>query len=285
MTLTEIILVALLGLGAGLVGGLAGIGGSIIMLPGLHVVLTRAHLHPELHHTFMAAAMTVNVFVAAPSALSHHRAGAVRVPLLKRLIVGTMIGVVGGVLLSNMAPVGLLKFLLAAVILWYALRTLARVARPRRRSFTGEGRVETATTRKLVVIGLVVGLFSGLLGIGGGVVLVPLLQAACNIKLRNAIATSSAVICVTAVVGATLKLLSLHELGQSAADALSIALVLIPTAVVGGWTGAKLTHALPLLAVRSALVVLLLAIVARMAGLWGQPPEIPSPAPATSPNN
>lgn len=289
MSLTEIILIAALGLGAGLAGGLAGIGGSIITLPGLHVVLTRAQAHPELHHTFMAAAMTAALFVATPSALSHYRAGAVRTPYLKRLITGTVLGVVAGVLLSNAAPVGVLKFLLGCVILWYALRTLARVVRPRRRAFTGEGRVEHASTPKLVVIGLVVGLFSGLLGIGGGVILVPLLQIVCNVKLRNAIATSSAVVCFTVTTGATVKLLSLHALGQSPAEALSIALVLIPTAMIGGWVGAKLTHALPLVAVRSALVVLFLATVARMAGLWGQPPEIPDtdapPAHVALPND
>lgn len=275
MTPTEIILVLALGLTAGIIGGLAGIGGSVVMLPGLHVVLTRAGATPEIHHTFMAAAMTTNLFVAAPSALSHYRAGAVRVPLLRRLAFSAALGIAGGVLVSNVIPAGALKVLLGLVIVWYAARNLVLVIRPRRRSFEGTGRVERATTPKLAGIGLIVGVFSGVLGIGGGTLLVPLLQGVCNVKLRNAIATSSAVICITAGVGAVLKLATLGAHNQSALEALKIAGLLIPPAIVGGWFGAKLTHALPLVLVRVVLIVLLSAIATRMVGLWGAPPARP----------
>ena len=276
MTPTEIILVMALGLGAGLVGGLAGIGGSIVVLPGLHFVLSRAEVDPEIHHTFMAAAMATNLFVSAPSALSHHRAGAVRVPLLKRLAISASIGIAIGVLLSNVIPAGALKFLLGVVVVWYALRNLMRVIRPRRRAFGGTGRVERVTTPKLTAIGLTVGIFSGVLGIGGGTLLVPLLQAVCNLKLRNAIATSSALICITAGVGAVIKLATLGTQDQSALEAIKIAGLLIPPAMVGGWFGAKLTHTLPLQLVRVLLIVLLTAIAARMMGLWGTPPASPA---------
>lgn len=268
MTLLEVVELGLLGLVGGLVGGLAGIGGSIVLLPGLHLVL--APEAASTHHVFMAAAMVVNFFVATPSALSHHRAGAVRVGLLKRLACGTVVGVVAGVLLSNLFDGGALKALLAVVILLYAARNVQLLVRPRRRGFSGEGRVERTGTRRLIGVGVATGVFSGLLGIGGGVVLVPLLQLVCNVKLRHAIATSSAVICVTAAVGATLKLSSLGSLGLPASRALLLAGTLAPTAVVGGWFGAKLTHALPREAVRAVLVVLLAAIATRMLGVWGE---------------
>jgi uncharacterized membrane protein YfcA len=54
---------------------------------------------------------------------------------------------------------------------------------------------------KLVLIGLVAGFFSALFGVGGGVVIVPLLLLFCNWRARAATATSLAAIGVTAVSG------------------------------------------------------------------------------------
>jgi len=270
VTTPELLEVALLGLGAGVVGGLAGIGGSIIILPGLHWVL-----HPEdpqKHHLFMAAAMTTNVFVAIPSALSHHREGAVRKELVRPVMVWTAGAVAVGVVLSNLAPGQVLKFLLGLAVLWFAAKNLSMVIRPRRRAFDGTGRVERATPPRLATTGISTGLFSGLLGVGGGVVLVPMLNSLVNAKLRYAIATSSAVICVTAGIGAVLKLALLNQLDQSWIEALKLAGVLIPTAMIGGWTGAKLTHKLPLFWVRVALIFILAAIAARLFGIWGGNP-------------
>jgi uncharacterized membrane protein YfcA len=105
----------------------------------------------------------------------------------------------------------------------------------------------------------------GLLGLGGGVMLVPLLQLLCRVPLKKAIATSSAVICATALVGAGLKMGSLARLGQSAGAALALALAMGPTAVLGGAIGAKLTHALPVRAVRVVVTVLLGVAAWRLA--------------------
>ena len=55
---------------------------------------------------------------------------------------------------------------------------------------------------RLVAIGLVVGLFSALLGVGGGILLVPLLVVVAGFGARTASATSLAAIGITALVGA-----------------------------------------------------------------------------------
>ena len=55
---------------------------------------------------------------------------------------------------------------------------------------------------RLVLIGLVAGFFSALLGVGGGIVIVPLLLLICAWDTRPATATSLAAIGITAVSGA-----------------------------------------------------------------------------------
>lgn len=56
---------------------------------------------------------------------------------------------------------------------------------------------------RLVLIGLAAGLFSALLGVGGGIVIVPLLLVLCGWEARAAAATSLAAIGITAVSGVT----------------------------------------------------------------------------------
>ncbi len=50
---------------------------------------------------------------------------------------------------------------------------------------------------------------------------------------------------MTAVIGATIKDVSLQYSGGSGVSAILQAAQIIPGALIGGWIGAKLTHALP----------------------------------------
>jgi uncharacterized membrane protein YfcA len=54
---------------------------------------------------------------------------------------------------------------------------------------------------RLVLIGLVAGFFSALFGVGGGIVVVPMLLLLCHWETRPATATSLAAIAITAVAG------------------------------------------------------------------------------------
>ena len=76
-----ILVCATIGLAAGVMGGIAGIGGSIIMLPALVYVFG-----PQTdHHVYQCSAMIVNAVVAYSSSKQHEKSGAIRKPLYKRL--------------------------------------------------------------------------------------------------------------------------------------------------------------------------------------------------------
>lgn len=78
---------------------------------------------------------------------------------------------------------------------------------------------------RLVLIGLAAGFFSALFGVGGGIVIVPLLLLLCAWEARPATATSLAAIGVTAVSGA------IAYAVQGDVDVAYAALVGIPAAV------------------------------------------------------
>jgi uncharacterized protein len=259
LTVLEAISIAGLGAGAGLIGGLAGVGGSLIMLPGLHLLYPKAL--PDDHHMFVAAAMTVNVAVAIPSAMKHGKAGAIRRDLLRVILPVAMVFMVAGVLVSNMVDGDALKLALAAFILGYCALNIWRL---RHSKADIDAETERLSTGRLGACGASAGAVGGMLGLGGGVVLVPMLQVLCRVPLRQSIATSAAVICVTATIGAGVKLATLETHHRTAVDALMLALLMAPTAVIGGRIGAGLTHSMPLRAVRVAVTVFLLLSAGNM---------------------
>jgi uncharacterized membrane protein YfcA len=157
---------------------------------------------------------------------------------------------------SNRVSGDALKLALALFIFGYCGLNIWRLTRSKADT---DPPAQTATRLRLALSGGCAGATGGILGLGGGVVLVPMLQVLCRIPLRQSIATSSAVICVTAVIGAAMKLGTLASHDRSAPAALLLAGVMAPTAIVGGIIGARMTHRLPLKGVRLAVTILLLA--------------------------
>lgn len=264
MTPEAALISAAIGLVAGILGGLAGIGGSMVMIPGLFLVFGDNPDHTN-QHVFMAAAMVVNVVVSIPATYRHSRAGAVRMDLAKHLLPSMSATIVAGVLVSDQVNGQTLRRLLAAFIAGYCLLNAYRAVRPRP---AGERPSERTHPGLLVGVGGATGFIGGLLGIGGGVLMVPALQVLARVRLREAIATSSLVMCVTAAVGSGLKLWTLEEHGRSAAEAWMLALAMSPGAIVGALAGASLTHRLPLRMVRILISVLLLGAAAKLAGVF-----------------
>lgn len=252
----ELVRLLALGLFAGSVGGLVGLGGSIIIIPVLTLFMHRDQ------HLSQAAAMIVNIFVALPAAFRHHQAEAIRWDVMVRMLPFGIVFILLGVELSNQADGQVLQkmfggFLLYVILFKVLKRYRNRHARSREWARVGWMPASAA--------GGLMGFFAGLLGIGGGPIAVPLLQRICSLPLREGIATSSAVISVTSVVGAARKNAALSSLTDSAgvslglhfSDSLWIAACLAPTATLGALFGAGLTHTLPLTWVRIAFLVLL----------------------------
>jgi uncharacterized membrane protein YfcA len=114
-----------------------------------------------------------------------------------------------------------------------------------------------AQTARLVGIGLAAGIFSALFGVGGGIIIVPLLVALCGFPQRVAAATSLAAIGLIALTGTVLYAARGHvEVGPAA-------LVGLPAAA-GAVVGAVLQQRLPTRALSLAFAALLAAIGVRL---------------------
>ncbi|MFG0246559.1 MAG: sulfite exporter TauE/SafE family protein [Phycisphaerales bacterium JB052] len=245
----EFLLRALLGLVAGCVGGLAGLGGSIIMIPALAVFwgYQDDKLKNE-HHVYMAAAMCVNVVVALSSSLLHAKKKAARADLLRLLIPSMGAGMILGVQLSKHSAGKWSIWAFAAFIWAYCLYNIitAMIRLPDHPDDS-----PTPAAWKILIVGVGVGTVSGFLGIGGGILLVPLLSLM-KLPLRHAIAGSAGAMWIASIIGASMKMYTLPSIVLADGthlrimDAVGFAVPMGAGALVGGYLGATLAHKLKL---------------------------------------
>lgn len=260
-----------LGLFAGTLGGLLGVGGSVIMIPGLTVILGYHQ------HLYQATAMIANVAVAVPAALQHARAGATVKPVLRWMLPVALVFIVAGVWLSNIevlqgAQGGLwLGRVLAVFLLYVAAVNVRRLLRSKPGLEAGAmatSHVVRHGAWRGGVVGAVMGSIAGLLGVGGGAIAVPLQQIVLRLPLRSCIANSAAVMCVSAPVGALYKNATLFMHDYHWYHSFSLALILAPSCWLGGHLGAALTHRLPVRQVRVVFICLMIVAAVKMAKLF-----------------
>ena len=265
-----------IGLGAGLFGGMLGIGGSLIMIPGMVILFGTGRKDPSFNqHLYQAAAMIVNLCVAIPATYRHHQHKAINYRVLRPMIPAAMFMILIGVWVSNLpvfaadasghgGPV-LLGRLLALFMLYVIFQNIRRLKQPNQSEAALPERQQRITAPRASAAGATTGLIAGLLGIGGGAVAVPLQQVLMRLDLRNCIANSAALICLTAGFGALYKNLTLAQHGLAVTDSLTLAAALAPTAIAGGFLGGRLTHTVPKRGLRIAFIGLLIAAAIKLA--------------------
>jgi len=215
ITATTAALVMAVGALAGVLGSLLGIGGGVFLVPFLVLVLG----------TPMRAAVATSLMavIATSSAVAAGTAGRhlINMKLGMLLEVATAAGALaGGVTAQALSPRAL-QVLFGASVGAIALVTLSRLNRRNiivdpsadpgelGGRFHDEEAGQTVTYRMkrlpLALAGsFVAGNLSSLLGIGGGIVKVPMLNAWCGVPMRVAAATSAFMIGVTATGGAVI---------------------------------------------------------------------------------
>ena len=111
------------GIAAGLSSGLLGVGGGVLMVPGLVLFLHQSQIHAE------ATSLLAIVLVAAVGAWRQRGYGNVR--LRDGLVIGILspIGVGAGAVLANALPERALELSFAAVQLYFAYRLGRRALR------------------------------------------------------------------------------------------------------------------------------------------------------------
>jgi uncharacterized protein len=267
VTLALVLIIFVSGALAGGVGALLGIGGGVFLVPLLHLALGFS-LHT-------AAAISLVTVIATSSSVSAGRAGSHLINLRLGMVleVATVAGSLLGGVTAYLFSEATLQRLFGAVAILAAAAVLGRINRrnvmldpavdPGRlggRFHEGEsGGVVTYQVKRLPVAlaaSFVAGNVSSLLGLGGGIIKVPALNAWCGIPMRAAAATSAFMIGVTATGGAII------YYGRGELPALAAAPAVLGVQL-GSWLGIHLARHAPArwLKILLALVLLVVSIL------------------------
>lgn len=183
----------LLGAFAGIMSGLLGIGGGLVIVPGL------AYLYqftPVPHEYLMQMAEGTSLAIMIPTtirALYAHLRHQVSVwPVYSRMVVSVIIGAILGAFLAHVVNSKVLQILFGLFVLYMAVRLWmdSRV----------EAHGQLPGPLGMNIFGTIVGAKSGLLGIGGGVLTIPFLTR-WSVPIRDAIAISNAVSFTVSIIG------------------------------------------------------------------------------------
>lgn len=185
-------IVALLVTGAvgGLLAGFFGVGGGIIMVP---LLMLWARLDQR---RAAATSLVAIVPTALAGSITFGIAGEVDWVVAALIGAGAIVGAPLGALLLRVTPIVWLRWLFIAGLLVAAVRLiLFEIERG------GEVELSIGVGAALVALGLVMGIASGLFGIGGGVIAVPVLIAVFGTGDLVAKGTSLAAMIPTAIAG------------------------------------------------------------------------------------
>lgn len=216
-----------------------GIGGATVATPSLRLFLGAS---PAIA---LGTTLPVTIPAAVAGAFTYYRQGFVEVRVAFYCSLSGLFGAVGGALLTRVIDLHYLMILTGVVLLYIAITTI-------RRGLVGdtvesEALPVTALQAEqdkpdmgkysipiMTAIGFAGGLFSGLLGIGGGTIIVPGLLYLLHMPLKQTFGTSLAVIAVIAIPG-TIVHSFLHHISWS------LALYLIIGSIPAAYIGARIS--------------------------------------------
>lgn len=184
--------IAVAGLLAGFASGLFGVGGGVVIVPALGL------LAGFPHKLATGTSLTAIVPISIAGAIGYATAGEVDPAVALLITVGALAGALIGTRWLAALDGRALQYGFAAVMVITALRLVAEGDGV---DGSGRGGLTVAMALGLVLLGLASGILAGLLGVGGGIVIVPVLTLLFGLPLALAKGTSLLVIIPTAIVG------------------------------------------------------------------------------------
>jgi len=212
MPIISFILLLLGGFVAGTFGALLGLGGGVLLIPFLVMVLG-----VPMHQAIATSIIAVIATSSAGAAMNLER-HIVHIRLGMLLEIATVTGAILGGITANYLSANVLAKLFSGLLFLIALVMIWRM-----RQYTGQepiytdgtlpasfyddtnGKIINYTVKKLpaaMVVSIVAGNISGLLGVGGGIFKVPAMHILSGIPMKAATATSNFMIGVTAAASA-----------------------------------------------------------------------------------
>lgn len=266
--LTYLALYSFFGVIAGLLAGLLGIGGGLVIVPIL-VYMFNLQGFPAEHimHIALGTSLASIIFTSFSSAMSHHKHGAVKWDIVKKVTVGIILGTWTGSYFAAKIPTHILQLIFACFLFYVA----SKMIRSGKKTL---GDKPLPKTLGMNLAGLGIGIISSLVGIGGGTISVPFMLYH-SVEMRNAIATSAAIgmpIAISGCIGYFVNGSMASNLPEYCWGFIylpALFAIVIFSSLMAPF-GAHLTHTLPVSKIKKCFAFLLLFVGVRMliTAIW-----------------
>ncbi len=278
MSTLLLLAIALTGFFAAALGTMVGMGGGTFVVPVLVVALGI-----DIRAAIAAGAICV-VLTSLKGSEVYLKEGMVNMKLAMVLEISTIAAAIAGAMVVIFAPVSALKVIFGLVLTLVALVFITNprgrgsvksgpdpyglVASYDRPTKPGQRKYVPQHVRRGVGLNSVAGLTAGMLGIGGGAVQVPVMNKVMRVPMRAAVATSTFMVGMTALVSA------LIYTGAGLVD-VAVTVPAMAGILMGSQMGSKMGTQVPEATIRMVLIVVLLVLgtmmVADGVGLWSVP--------------
>ena len=248
MDLLQLILLGVVGVLGGILSGLVGVGGGIVFVPGL------VYVGGWSIKDAVAASLVIIIFSSLSGTIRNARSEDPvnwRVAGLLSLAVAPASLI--GVYISTVSPEVVVQISFAVLLLALAYPT----ARGR-----GEYDPDRKKIPRLLVFaaGIFIGALSGLVGVGGGVMMVPLMVLGMGLGTKRAVSTSLAVVMFTGIVGSA----GYIAAGFRGAEQLLGLPPLIVGSMIGAPLGVRVRDRLPAGVVRGVFAAFMVVVALRL---------------------
>ncbi len=184
MTLDLTVNYLLLGVGAGILAGMLGVGGGQIIVPGMIYVLRSNGVAHEMQMHIALGTSLATIFITSLSSIySHHRHQAVDWQIMRSMTPGILLGALVGAQFTSGISGAVLQVVFGVFLLLLALQMGFNLRPEATRGLPGQW--------GLLGVGSAIGGVSAIVGVGGGSMVVPYLSW-CGISVKRAVATAAA---------------------------------------------------------------------------------------------
>ena len=231
---------ALTAIPVGFVAGLFGIGGGLITVPFLYYIFGLLNIDPQyVMHLAVGTSFAIIIPTSIVSVLTHHKFKAVDFQIVKNYGVYVIMGVIIGTLFAASLKTKSLVLFFSIVILFLGIYLL--LLKERKQNIIMEMKLHSK-----IILGLIVGFISAVMGIGGAIMNVPILKFF-GYSINKAIGSAAAIGFLIALFGAIGFLLSGSFLNSSLPLSIGFInlpafLIFIPITTFMARIGAKTVH-------------------------------------------
>ena len=225
---------------AGIIGSLLGLGGGFIIVPAL-TLLFDIPIHLAIGASF------IGVLVNSSSAsLVYIKNGMTDIKLSSILELGAVIGAIIGASISLTINSNILSIIFGLTLTYVSINMYIKSRTQNNKTIqthkkskitkeyfkdisTHDEKYSVTRVKEGVILSSIGGLFAGLLGVGGGVIFVPIMNRIMNVPIKAAIATSSFMIAMTSLIGAIIFIINGYFYAE-----------IIPAIILGVFIGAQI---------------------------------------------